>query len=83
MPTVDEVEDYDFRLRVEAEERGDEVEDNDDDNCDDANDNNGDAPKPNLAVQGRCKICFDGETCMASCWTINDVLYVDLTFPAL
>ena len=73
MPTVDEVEDYELRFRVEAEEHGEEVEDNDDvDNTDDdADDNNGDAPQPDVTVQDRTgqshfKICFDGEACFST-----------------
>ena len=73
MPTVDEVEDYELRFRVEAEEHREEVEDNDDDDNtdDDADDDNGDAPQPDVAaqdgaIQGRCKICFHGKACMAS-----------------
>ena len=41
LPTVNEVDNYEFRLRVEAEEGGEEVEDDDDDNDnDDDNDTN-------------------------------------------
>ena len=45
LPTVDEVADYEFRLRVEAEERGEEIEEDVDDNGDynnNDNDNNDD-----------------------------------------
>ena len=72
MPTIDEVEDFEFSMRVEAEKRGEEAQDNDDDNTDDdADDDNGDAPQPDVTVQDRTgrshfKICFDGEACIAS-----------------
>ena len=74
MPTIDEVEDYEFRLRVEVEELGEEVEDdnnNDNHNGDGDDDNNADGQQQDVApdrdgtVQGRCKICFDGQACMA------------------
>ena len=64
MPTDEEVEDYEFRLQVEAEENGD---DEDDDN--DGSDNDGetdDTPEEEQPVQeevthaNRCKVCLDG-----------------------
>ena len=73
LPTVDEVADYEFRLRVEAEERGEEIEEDDGDGDDNDNDNDNDDEQQievqandDGAVQGRCKICFDGQACMAS-----------------
>ena len=75
LPTVDEVADYEFRLRVEAEERGEEIEEDDGDGDDNDNDNDNDnddeqqievQANDDGAVQGRCKICFVGQACMAS-----------------
>jgi hypothetical protein len=63
MPTDEEVEDYDFRLHLEAEENGDEP---DDDNSDGEDGDGGDGddvdepqrPGPN-EDDTKCKICYD------------------------
>ena len=68
MPTDEEVEDYDFRLRLEAEENGEEPEndlDEDDDDGDDGGDDldDGDDVGNARAVPDeddtKCKICYN------------------------
>ena len=65
MPTDEEVEDYDFRLRLEAEENGDEPED---DISDGEDGDGGGGPEDNVGQPQRpvpdeddtkCKICYE------------------------
>ena len=67
MPTDDEVEDYEFRLRIEAEENGEDLDDESDgdgDDDEDQVDENLNAPVQNAVANvvddaTACKICYD------------------------
>jgi hypothetical protein len=61
MPTDEEVEDYDFRLRLEAEENGDEPEaDNSDGEDGDGGDGDDEPQRPGPDEDDtKCKICYD------------------------
>ena len=65
MPTYEEVEDYDFRLRLEAEENGDEPEDDilygeDGDGGGGDEDNVGQPQRPVPDEDDtKCKICYE------------------------
>ena len=64
IPTDEEVEDYEFRLRVEAEENGEENDDGNEESGDD-DDVTDDTPdeqpvEAEVPHANRCKVCLDG-----------------------